>query len=64
MEPELHVEAWTTYQLAGADVVPAWPSGVWWFIPIAQVRLPQQRLSGRRGDGHHRVVTAPEGWPP
>ena len=64
MEPELHVEGLDHYQVAGADVVPAWPSGVWWFSPIAQVRLPQQRLSGRKGDGHHQVVTAPEGVAP
>jgi hypothetical protein len=63
MELELHVESLDRYHTTVADVDPAWPSGVWWFSPRAQVRLPQQRLFGGRGGGHHQVVTAPEGWP-
>jgi hypothetical protein len=44
-----------------ADVDPAWSAGVWWFTPIAQLRLLQQRLSDAGGNGHHQVVMAPEG---
>jgi hypothetical protein len=62
-EPESHVGAWTATR-SWARRRPGVASGVWWFSPIAQVRLPQQRLSGRRGDGHHRVVTAPRGAAP
>ena len=63
MELGLHVKGLDRYQAAVADVDPAWSSGVWWFTPIAQVRLLQQRHSGAGGDGHHQVVAAPRGGP-
>ena len=46
MELGLHIKDLDRYQAAVVDVDPAWSSGVWWFTPIAQVRLLQQRLSG------------------
>jgi hypothetical protein len=55
-------QALDPYQAAVADVDPAWSAGVSWFTPIAQVRLLQQHLSDAGGNGHHQVVTAPEGW--
>ena len=63
IECELNIKAAHRYRAAVADVDPAWSAGVW-FIPIAQVRLLQQRLSDAGGNGHHQVVTAPEGVAP
>jgi hypothetical protein len=64
IELELHVKAAHRYAAAVADLDPAWSAGVWWFTPRTQVRLLQQRLSDPGGDGHHQVVTAPEGVVP
>jgi hypothetical protein len=64
VELELDVKRLDRYQPAVADVDPAWSAGVWWFTPRAQVCLLQQQLSDASGDGHHQVVTAPEGVAP
>ena len=64
VEYELHVKRLDRYQAAVADVDRAWSAGVWWFTPIAQVRLLQQRLQDAGAGAHHEVVTAPEGVAP
>jgi hypothetical protein len=61
IELELHSKVAHRSQATIADVDPAWSAGVWWFTPIAQLRLLQQRLPDAGGNGHHQVVTAPEG---
>jgi hypothetical protein len=61
VELELNVKRLDCDQPAVADVDPAWSAGVWWFTPIAQVRLLQRRLQDAGAGAHHEVVTAPEG---
>lgn len=61
IECELHVKRLDRYQSAVADCDPAWSAGVWWFTPIAQVDLLQQRLRDAGAGAQHEVAAIPEG---